>query len=95
MKEVKEKETFLKEQLQHKAIKAICSAGLWIAIDFDSFETNQKVIHHCIQQGLITDWFLFRPQAMRIAPPLCIEKKELKKMANIILQSIADAGIHA
>ncbi|PZX59423.1 aspartate aminotransferase family protein [Hydrotalea sandarakina] len=95
MKEVKEKETFLKEQLQHKAIKAIRSAGLWMAIEFDSFETNQKVIHHCIQQGLITDWFLFRPQAMRIAPPLCIQKKELKKMANIILQSIADAGIHA
>lgn len=90
---VKEKENFLKNYLQHPAIKAIRSAGLWMAVEFGNFETNQKVIHQCIQHGLITDWFLFRPQAMRIAPPLCIQKKELKKISGIILQSIIDTGV--
>ncbi|RTL47382.1 MAG: aminotransferase class III-fold pyridoxal phosphate-dependent enzyme [Sphingobacteriales bacterium] len=90
---VKEKEIYLKNYLQHPAIKSIRSAGLWMAVEFDSFETNQKVIHQCIQHGLITDWFLFRPQAMRIAPPLCIQKRELKKIAGIVMQSIIDTGV--
>ncbi|MFZ5977615.1 MAG: aminotransferase class III-fold pyridoxal phosphate-dependent enzyme [Hydrotalea flava] len=92
-KTVKEKESFLKMHLQHPAIKTIRSAGLWMAVEFDSFETNYKVIHQCIQHGLITDWFLFRSQAMRIAPPLCIQKNELKKIAGIVLQSIIDTGV--
>jgi acetylornithine/succinyldiaminopimelate/putrescine aminotransferase len=39
-----------------------------------------------LQQGLLTDWFLFAPECMRIAPPLTITDKEIKKATRTILQ---------
>src|SRR4029078_8118083 len=58
MHEVKRKEGLLKSLLVHKKIKSVRSFGLWFAVVFDSFETNKKVIDHCIANGVLTDWFL-------------------------------------
>jgi acetylornithine/N-succinyldiaminopimelate aminotransferase len=85
---VKEKEQFLISHIQHPGIKAIRVAGLWMSIEFDSFETNHKVIQYCIQNGLISDWFLFASNCMRIAPPLSITEQELTKMCSIIVAGI-------
>ncbi|MEX6685876.1 aspartate aminotransferase family protein [Danxiaibacter flavus] len=89
--DVKKKETIIQQQLQHKAIKQLRTAGLWAAVEFGSFEINQKIIHRCIQNGLITDWFLFAPECMRVGPPLIITEDELIKACEIILQSIEEA----
>ena len=89
---VKNKEQFLLDHLQHKKIKVIRSAGLWMAIEFDSFETNHAVIQKCISKGLITDWFLFASNCMRIAPPLIITENELKDICQIVLESVAEAN---
>ncbi|MEO7530732.1 MAG: aspartate aminotransferase family protein, partial [Sediminibacterium sp.] len=51
-------------------------------------ELTRNIIHQCIQNGLITDWFLFAPDRMRIAPPLIITEEELKNVCAIILKSI-------
>jgi len=85
---IKVNENILKKELQHKAIKSIRTAGLWMAIEFDSYETNIAVIKKCIKNGLITDFFLFNNTSMRIAPPLIITEEELKKMCSLIIQSI-------
>lgn len=85
------KTSILLSQLKHPAIKAIHQIGLWLAIEFDNFETNHAVIQRCIAKGLITDWFLFAPNCMRIAPPLIITEQELFEMAEIINQSIVKA----
>ena len=74
--------------MRHPKIKSIKTAGLWAALEFDSFETNKKVIDHCIANGLITDWFLFAPQCMRIGPPLIITSDELMQACAIILNAI-------
>jgi acetylornithine/N-succinyldiaminopimelate aminotransferase len=87
--EVKEKEQLLLNELKHPLIQQLRSAGLWLAVEFDSFETNQKVIHQCIQQGIITDWFLFASNCLRIAPPLIINKEELHSFSRKFL-SILD-----
>ncbi|MDE3144259.1 MAG: aspartate aminotransferase family protein, partial [Bacteroidota bacterium] len=87
---VKNKEQFLLQHIQHKKIKAIRSAGLWMAVEFDSFETNHAVIQKCISKGLITDWFLFAANCMRIAPPLISTKNELKDICEIINSSIQE-----
>lgn len=89
--EVKKKEAILKQHLHHKAIKQLRTAGLWAAVEFEGFEINQKIIHRCIQNGLITDWFLFAPECMRVGPPLIITEEELTKACEIILQSIEEA----
>ncbi|CAN5394449.1 aspartate aminotransferase family protein [soil metagenome] len=87
---VKQKEKILLDCLQHKQIINLNVAGLWASLEFDSFETNKKIIHCCIEKGLITDWFLFAPNRMRIAPPLIITADELRKVCSLIIQAIEE-----
>lgn len=85
---VKGKEKILWEKLQHPKIKSLRVCGLWAAIEFDSFEINKKIIDRCIKNGLITDWFLFAPNALRVAPPLIITEDELSKACDKIIGCI-------
>ncbi|HVA98114.1 MAG TPA: aspartate aminotransferase family protein [Bacteroidia bacterium] len=87
--DVLKKEKLFRTYLKHSAIKSIRGKGLLLAIEFDSFEINKKIIDRCIKNGIITDWFLFCPEAMRIAPPLIITEKEIKLACKIIMESIA------
>jgi acetylornithine/N-succinyldiaminopimelate aminotransferase len=57
-----------------------------MALEFDSFETCRKVVHASIEAGVITDWFLFAPQCLRIAPPLSISMEELSGFCKQFLQ---------
>ncbi len=82
---VKEKEKLFKQLLIHPKIKEVRTAGLLIAVEFDSFEINKKIIDSCISNIILTDWFLFAPQCMRIAPPLIISEEEIRKACEIIL----------
>ena len=82
--EIADKAALFHRSLVHPAIKAIRSCGLLIALEFTSAEKNRQVIDDCIQRGLLTDWFLFAPECMRIAPPLCITKEEIEKACAII-----------
>ena len=75
---VKEKEQSFLTLLQHPSIKAVRSCGLMLAIEFDNFDFNKKVIDALIGQGLFTDWFLFAPNCLRIAPPLIITNDEIE-----------------
>jgi acetylornithine/succinyldiaminopimelate/putrescine aminotransferase len=73
--------------LVHPMIKEVRAVGLMIAVEFENFEIIQKIISNCLKNGLITDWFLFCNNSLRIAPPLIITKKEIKIACNIILQA--------
>ncbi len=88
IKQVAEKEKLFKKLLINAKIKTVRSAGLLIAVEFENFETNKKIIDKCIELGLLTDWFLFAPHCMRIAPPLIISEDEIKKACEIILKAI-------
>lgn len=88
MKQAKQKEGLFQSLLVHPKIKIIRSFGLWLAIEFDSFETNKKIIDDCIANGILTDWFLFASNCLRISPPLIISEEQIKKACNIILQAI-------
>jgi acetylornithine/N-succinyldiaminopimelate aminotransferase len=83
---VNSKSALLREMLQHPLIKAVRANGLLIAIEFESFDINKKAIDGCLQRGLLTDWFLFAAECMRIAPPLTISEKEIKKAVKVILE---------
>ncbi|MDB5192717.1 MAG: aminotransferase class [Segetibacter sp.] len=85
---VKAKEELFVKRLIYPAIKQVRTAGLWAAIEFESFEFNKQVIDACIEKGIITDWFLFAPNCMRIAPPLTITHQEIEECCSIILESI-------
>ncbi len=86
--EVEQKESYLRSRLTHPSIKSISGKGLMLALEFDSFETNKKIIDACIENGVITDWFLFAPNRMRLSPPLTITIDELGTAASIITECI-------
>jgi len=87
MDEVKKKDELFKSLLLHPKIKSVSSSGLWLAIEFDSFETNKKIIDGCIKNGVMTDWFLFASNCLRISPPLIISKEQIKKAVRVILET--------
>lgn len=82
---VKSKEALFRSLLLHPKIKAVRSYGLWIAVEFDSFETNKKIIDHCIAAGVLTDWFLFASHCLRISPPLVISELQIEKACAVML----------
>ena len=63
--------------ISHPAVKEIRAAGLLLAVDLGDAEKAKKVLYLLLDEGVITDWFLFQPTSFRIAPPLCITDEEL------------------
>ena len=78
----------IRRKLVHPAIKQIRGKGLMLAVEFESFELNKKIIDRCIENGVITDWFLHCSNAMRIAPPLIITLDEINVACDVILGAI-------
>jgi len=85
---VAKKAVLFRKALNHPAIKEIRGKGLMLAIEFESFELNKKIIDRCIEHGVITDWFLHCSNAMRIAPPLIITHDEIKNACEVILEAV-------
>jgi acetylornithine/succinyldiaminopimelate/putrescine aminotransferase len=79
---------FRKLLAPHPAIREIRSAGLWLALDLGSWDAVQRVIQHFISRGLITDWFLFNDQSLRIAPPLTISEEEISWACEVLLEGL-------
>lgn len=73
----KDLEKIILENLKHPLIKELRIHGALGAIDFKDEALNMRVIKSCIEEGVISDWFLFCNTAMRIAPPLTITDDEL------------------
>ncbi len=86
--QVLEKEKLFHDLLNHPGIREVRSVGLLIAVQFQNFETNKRIIDACIADGLITDWFLFASDCLRIAPPLTISFAEIEEICRIILGHI-------
>ncbi len=90
IQQVKSKEKILAREIPSPHIIKTNTAGLWASLQFTDFNTNKKVVNTCIKNGLITDWFLFAPECLRIAPPLCISDDELKEACGLISLSIKE-----
>ena len=82
----KQIENIITTKLKHPLIKEIRIHGALGAIDFYNEVLNMRVIKSCIEKGIICDWFLFCPTAMRIAPPLIITDSELIEALNTIVE---------
>ena len=86
--EVEEKENLFRELLIHPSIKNISGKGLMLALEFESFEFNKKLIDACIEDGLISDWFLYASNCLRIAPPLIISNEQIKWSCEILIKNL-------
>ena len=79
-----DKEKLFKQNLTSSKIRSLKSRGLMIAVEFENFEENKKVIDALIKKGVFTDWFLFASECLRIVPPLIISEEEILQACNII-----------
>ena len=86
---VAEKEALIRQRLQHPAIRNIHGIGLLLAVEFESADLCQRICHAAVQAGLITDWFLFAPHCLRVAPPLIITEQELEAACALLTQTIS------
>lgn len=85
---VEEKAKLFRDLLIHPKIKEIRNQGLMMAVEFEDFGELKPIIDDGIEQGVITDWFLFCDNSMRIAPPLVISKEEIRFACEVILRAI-------
>jgi acetylornithine/succinyldiaminopimelate/putrescine aminotransferase len=81
-------EIFIERLSGHPSIIGIRHKGLMLGIDLNSPELLQKLIPIFLENGLIADSFLFRPQSFRIAPPLIITEEEIVKTCGRIIQCL-------
>ncbi|ABG58902.1 aminotransferase [Cytophaga hutchinsonii ATCC 33406] len=84
MDTVLKKESLIRKQLNHPGIKEIRSAGLMMAVEFESYSVLKRIIDQAIEKGVLTDWFLFCDNSMRIAPPLIISDDQIEQACSII-----------
>ena len=87
--EVEKKAQLFRKSLAHPRIKSIRSCGLLIAVEFSSFEENKTIIDACMANGVFSDWSLFAPNCMRIAPPLTISSVEISEACKTILTCLS------
>ena len=88
IKETLEKEALIRKLLIHPKIKEIRGKGLMLAAIVESNEMASKIIHKCLDYGLILFFLLFEGKAIRITPPLTISKKEIIKGCEILRKVI-------
>lgn len=88
MDHIPTKSNLFKSLLKHPIIHEVRGIGFMLAVEMQDFKTVKAVIDECILSGLITDWFLFCDNSLRIAPPLTITEEEIKIACNILLQAM-------
>ena len=82
---VRSKEKLIRSLLVHPAIKSIRSCGLLMAVEFESNEICLTVCQESIKNGVITDWFLFAADCLRIAPPLIVNEAEIRNACESLV----------
>ncbi len=78
--------------LSHPLIKNIRGTGLFIAVELEDQTTAEKVMQTFPKHGLITDLFIFKPNAFRIAPPLTISNEEIDESIRRIIKALNELG---
>ncbi len=77
-----------KEELQHPTIHEVRGVGLMLAVDLGDADRVQRVVHRCLEHGVLGFWFLSCPTAFRIAPPLTISEEEVRLACTVIRQAL-------
>lgn len=84
---INEKEALIRSLLGNY-FEEIRGKGLMLAAKMDNFSVLKATIDRAIENGIITDWFLYCDDSMRIAPPLTITFEEIELACNKIIASL-------
>ena len=81
-------EQLFRKMLVHPNIRRVRGKGLLLAVEFEDFVQAKMVIDRCIRMGVLTDWFLFADNCLRIAPPLVISRAQAEEACNAVLKAV-------
>lgn len=70
-------EIYKRELEGHSKVREIRQAGLLLAVDLGDSEAAGRIIPLLLEEGIMSDWFLFNSTSFRIAPPLSITDREI------------------
>lgn len=91
LEQVEHKGQLLEEAIAHSAIKEIRRKGLMLAVEFENAELVQKIVHKCLDKGVITFWFLSCPESFRLAPPINISNEDIVETGALIKKAISES----
>lgn len=92
IEQVEAKGQLFESLIEHPAAIAKRRVGLLMAVEFKDFDQNKRIIDRCIEKGVLTDWFLFSANSMRIAPPLIITEAQIRHACAVINEAIAEVA---
>lgn len=75
----------------HTFVKEIRRSGLLMAVELGSSDRLFAVMDRLIENGYMSDWFLFCDTAFRISPPLVINEREVEKTCEDIWKVLSEA----
>ena len=81
-------EQFYSKLKGHPQIKDIRYKGLMMGVDMENEDVTDKLVRLFLEERLITDRFLFRPSAFRIAPPLIITPDQVEETSKTIIRCL-------
>ena len=73
---------------QHPAVMEVRRAGLLLAVDLASADAAGRMLPLLLEEGAVSDYFLYCPTAFRIAPPLCISDDEVELLLDIVIRAL-------
>lgn len=79
---------FAQKIAEHPAVLAHRRVGAMFAFDLKDAIAVEKVVNYCLQNGVITFWFLSHPYSFRLSPPLNLAPKEWDLAANVIISAL-------
>jgi acetylornithine/succinyldiaminopimelate/putrescine aminotransferase len=68
----------------HPAVKEIRRSGLLLAVELGASEKLYRLMDLFIEEGILSDWFLYCDTAFRISPPLIISDEEIRDSVSLI-----------
>jgi acetylornithine/N-succinyldiaminopimelate aminotransferase len=91
LSEIPEKGSRFRHQLGgHPAIAGIRQHGLLIACELIPSIPVHAFIRKALENGILSDWFLFCDSAFRIAPPLTITMDEIDEAITLLIITLDD-----
>ena len=85
VEDVEHKGALYEELLKdHPAVKEIRRSGLLLAVELGESEKLYRIMDLFIEQGIMSDWFLYCDTAFRISAPLVITDDEIRDSVRII-----------
>ena len=90
IEKVESKRQLFLEHLSHPKIKKIHGIGLMIAIELENEKLCNKFVKKALEKGVITFYFLFNKNCIRISPPLTISLNDIIESCSIIKNVLDD-----